>query len=157
MQISLTRSGPKRWSKLAKFTICSRTRAPAKFRMMFFGKCLLCHLIDTKVSAASSSLKFQRKSDHLDRCGINEHVAPFTSEQTRDPATNFGISETNASITRTTAHSSKTSSQPMTTSRKQSGTNDVVAVRNGISRQYQRLSKNHQLSNNRNVRNRWTN
>src|SRR5271155_1819862 len=151
MQIFLTPFGPKRWSKLARFTTCSRTRALASLRTKSCGKCLHSPLIDTKFSAASLRTTFRKKLALLNRCGINELIERFTLAQTRNRDTRCGISGIGGLTTRTIARSWKTNFQPPTTSPNWSGIKDVVAARNE-SRCPQRLSQNHY-----NLQNRWNN
>src|SRR5205814_4622888 len=148
MQTSPTLFGPKRWSKLARYITCSRTRAPARSHTKSFGKCLHSRLIDTKCSAASLRTTFRKKLALLNRCEINELIARFTLAQTRNRDTSSGTSGISSLTTHTIAQFWKTNFQPPTTSRKRSGTNDVVAARN-VSRRHQRLSQNRY-----NVRNR---
>src|SRR5271163_4033289 len=150
MQIFLTPFGPKRWSKLARYTTCSRTRALARLRMKSSGKCLHSRLIDTKCSAASLRTTFRKKLAHLNRCGINELIERFTLAQTRNRDTSSGISGIGGSTTRTIAQSWKTNFQPPMTSLKRRGINDVVAARNE-SRRPQQLSQNRYNWNRRNI------
>jgi hypothetical protein len=132
-------------------TTYSRTRAQGRFRKKSSGACAHIRLIDIKFSAASLRTMFQKKLARPNRCGINEQIAPFTSVPIRNRGTSSGISEIGDSITRIIARSWKTSFQRLRTFLRRSSIKNDVAVRNGISRQHQRLSKN------RNVRNRWTN
>src|SRR5271167_365801 len=150
MQIFLTPFGPKQWSKLARYTTCSHTRAPARLRMKSSGKCLHSRLIDTKCSAASLRTTFRKKLARLNRCGINELIERFTLAQTRNRDTSSGISGIGGLTTRTIAQSWKTNFQPLTTPPNRSGIKDVVAARNES--RPQRLSKNRY-----NFRNRWNN
>ena len=155
MLIFLTRFGPKRWPKRARYTTCSRTKALARLRMKSSGKCLHSPLIDTKCSAASLRTTFRKKLALLNRCGINELIEQFTLAQTRNRDTSSGISGIGGLTTRTIAQSWKTNFQPPTTSPNRSGINVVVAARN---ESRQRLSKNrYNLRNRRrcyNLRNR---